>query len=82
MSDKKNILCYDSAVLPRGMTIRDVLRNYNELNIIVWCSSANGNFSGKENHNCPQIFNKDEIKEFKFIDTADLTEEQINELKK
>lgn len=81
MSDKKNILCYDTASMPKSWLLKRVIHLYKEDGLVIWCSSKNGNLGGKNIESPPQIFNRDEIKEFKFIDTADLTEEQINELK-
>lgn len=43
----KKILIYDTGTLPKGKTVKEMLKEYKEQNVVIWCSSAAHNFAGR-----------------------------------
>lgn len=67
----ENILIYDLVGLPEGQRIKDIIHQFKTEGIVTWCSAASGNYAGKNLTNAPIIANKDDVTDFKFIDTVD-----------
>jgi hypothetical protein len=69
MSEEKQILAYDLAALPKNAKMNDIIEKYKKEGVIVYCSKASGNYSGKDVENPVKIFNPDGT-DVKFIDTS------------
>lgn len=79
----KNILIYDLATMPIRRTVNEIMRGYNEQGIVLWCSAASHNFSGKNIINEPKVINRETLEKadgITFYDTAGMSEEEIDNL--
>jgi hypothetical protein len=71
----KNILIYDIASLPKGKRMLDIKKEFEENNIVMWCSHSFGNMSGKNIENPPIVLDKKTLEKaegIKFIDTSEV----------
>lgn len=79
----KNILIYDTSVMPKGFTVKNVLSAYNEHGIVIWSSAAQHNFAGKNINNEPKVINRETLEKAEgitFYDTAGMSAEEIENL--
>lgn len=72
----KNILIYDIGVLPIGKTIKDIKKEFEEHNIVMWASSAHQNKAGKNlQSNRPIVMDKETLdlvnEGIKFVDISE-----------
>lgn len=70
MGKVKNLLCYDIATCPPGMSLDRVLSIMRSHNVLLFNSSGrNGHLTGKSNLVAPYILNKTKSNKVRFFDT-------------
>ena len=73
MEKSKNILIYDRAYLPLGLSLKQILDRMNNDGIVDYCSCASGNYAGKNISTIPRVISRDSLEDvdgMKFIDLS------------